>query len=204
MNYYTYVHYTVDTKEIFYVGKGKGKRYSQEANRNKWWWSKVNKHKGFTSIIMASWPTEKEALIHEKFLIDCFEDMGIVLTNIQKTQGKEQGGWKCSEESRKRYKQAAILRWAALTKEQQQTIRNKQIATVTGRPKTEEHKRNLSIARTGMSVPASYISVLCKTTGIIYSSLTEAAKETDCDISHIVKCCKGKLKKTKKMEWCYV
>lgn len=73
-----------------------------------------------------------------------------------------------------------------------------------GKKKTKQHKANLSKARKGMQIPSTWKQIRCTTTNIVYPSLTEAALDTGCDPSHIVKCCKGKLKQTKKKGFEYV
>lgn len=203
MIYYTYVHYTKDTNEIFYVGKGKKNRHKQLENRNTWWKNKVNKHGGFTSKIMAYWSTETEALDHEKFLIDCLEEMGIVLVNIQKARGKEAGGRKFTPEQCAKYSLASKKKWAAADPEKNKAWGQAISLANKNKPKTEKHKQNLSKARQGIKVPSIWKPIKCVTTGIVYPSLTEAAKATNCDASHIVKCCRGKLKTTKNLEFMY-
>ena len=43
-NYYVYAHYTLDTNELFYIGKGKNSRFKSNSHRNKLWHKIVNKH----------------------------------------------------------------------------------------------------------------------------------------------------------------
>jgi hypothetical protein len=204
MKYYTYAHFTADTKELYYIGKGKGNRAFSSLNRNRWWQHKVNKHGGFVVEILAEWPTEKEALEHEKFLIDCLEDTGHCLTNIQKSLGKETEGRKLSLETRKRMSVATLKRWESLSEDQKEKRSTFFSKLLKGKNKTEQHKAALSKARTGIQVPSTWKQIHCITTNVIYPSLTEAALDTGCDPSHIVKCCKGKLKQTKKKEFAYV
>lgn len=79
--YYTYFHTRNDTAKVFYVGKGKIKhKRAYDMGRNPHWNAIVAKH-GHTVHIAAHWETEEEAFEHEKFLILCFKDMGIALTN---------------------------------------------------------------------------------------------------------------------------
>lgn len=203
MKYYTYVHYTADTKELFYVGKGQKNRHKQDKDRNRWWHNKVNKHGGFISQIMSYWETEAEALDHEKFLIDCLEDIGTKLTNITKARGKEAGGKKLSPETCLKWGKASKKKWAALDEDTRKEWGQAISKANKGRQKTEEHKRNLSVSRTGIKVPSIWKPIKCVTNDTVYPSLTEAAKATGCDPSHIVKCCKGKLKKTNNMEFVY-
>jgi monoamine oxidase len=99
--YYTYLHRKKDTNEIFYVGKGicKRKRANSHANRNQHWKNTVTKH-GLLVEIVASWKNEKDAFLHEKFLIACFLEMGIKLTN-QTSGGDGTSGWKHTEQYKK-------------------------------------------------------------------------------------------------------
>ena len=43
--------------------------------------------------------------------------------------------------------------------------------------------------------------VVCITTGVVYSSIAEAAKDTNSDVSNIKKVCDGKYKTTNKLKW---
>lgn len=99
--YYTYIHRKKDTNEIFYVGKGMCKRnraYSH-SNRNQHWKNTVAKHDLLVEIV-SYWKKENDAFLHEKFLISCFVDMGIRLTN-QTSGGDGVSGWKHTDEFRK-------------------------------------------------------------------------------------------------------
>ena len=203
MQSYTYIHRTPDTNDVFYVGKGMGKRAYLSENRNRWWHNKVNKHGGFVVEIVAGWPTELEALEHEKFLIDCFEGIGTVLTNIQKAIGRETKGRKLTAETCQRMSEAGKKRWLTLTEEMKIVMRDAVSQAIKGKKKTEAHRKKLSESRQGLKVPSIWKPVFCKTTNTIFNSVTEAANQTGCDPSHIVKCCKGKLKHTKKMEFTY-
>jgi len=80
--YYTYGHYKADSKELFYIGKGKGNRAHERDSRSDFWRNIVNKH-NYIVEIFADWPTEKEAFEHEKFLIQCFRELTVLcnLTN---------------------------------------------------------------------------------------------------------------------------
>jgi PIN domain nuclease of toxin-antitoxin system len=203
MVYYTYVHYTADTNKIFYVGKGAGKRHKLTTNRNKWWHHKVAKHGGFVSQIMSYWDNEEDALEHEKFLIDCLEDIDVSLVNIMKSKGKEAGNKKLSPEQCKKWGEASKKKWASLDEDTRKQWSLLISQANKGRSLTAEHKQNLAQARKGLKVHKIWKAVKCVTTGIVYPSLTEAALSTGCDPSHVAKCCKGKLKKTNNMEFKY-
>lgn len=66
--FYIYGHYTADTNELFYVGKGTGGRAWKKTSRNPYWHNKVNKH-GYEIKIIYDNLTESDAYIKEKELI---------------------------------------------------------------------------------------------------------------------------------------
>ena len=105
-SFYTYFHTRNDTGAVFYVGKGCDKRAHFAGNRNPHWHRIVAKcghtvHKAMTQL------TEKEAFDHEKFLISCFKDMGVQLTNC--TEGGEgSSGNVFSDESKKKMSDSAM------------------------------------------------------------------------------------------------
>lgn len=191
--FYTYAHYTADTNEIFYIGKGQKNRFKKSDNRNRWWHNKVNKH-GFVAKILCYWEKEEDALSHERLLLDCFRGK---LVNIQDRDDK-MSGYKLSEETR--------LKMSKTHKERDRSnVCYRALSeALKGKRKSDEHKKNLSKSRTGSKVPSIWKPIFCITNNTLYPSLTEAAEKTGCDPSHIVKCCKGKLKKTKRMEFKYV
>jgi len=129
--FYTYAHYTPDGN-LFYIGKGNGKRAHTFYDRNKRWKDIVSAH-GLPKVqILANWDAEEDALDHEKLLISCFRDMGYTLANL--TDGGEGfSGYK-------------------LTAEQIQKMRLSKIGKPTwnkGIPMSVEAKQKLSIARKG-------------------------------------------------------
>ena len=70
--FYTYAHLRNDTSQIFYIGKGVGRRMYRKEARNFHWHNIVNKV-GYTPMLLAKWNTEHEAYEHEKFLIQCLK-----------------------------------------------------------------------------------------------------------------------------------
>lgn len=78
-NFYVYGHYTADTNELFYIGKGKNRR-AWSKKRSDWWKRKVNKH-GHTVKILHDNLTEDEAFAKEIELIAESKRQGIQLVN---------------------------------------------------------------------------------------------------------------------------
>jgi len=71
--YYVYTHLNPNTKEVFYVGIGKGNRaWNQWAGRNKFWENYVNKH-GFEVELISENLTRKQA---EKIEINLIAELG--------------------------------------------------------------------------------------------------------------------------------
>ena len=88
---YIYLHRRNDTGEVFYVGKGTGKRAYQKTDRNQHWHNVVNKA-GFTAEIIVKGLTDAEAYWAEPLLIEAHGGVGN-LTNIS-TGGE---GWSSEE-----------------------------------------------------------------------------------------------------------
>lgn len=66
--YYVYVHRKKDNYQIFYVGKGKDKRYLSKSGRNLHWKNTVLKH-DYYAVKIQEFLSEAEALELEEFLI---------------------------------------------------------------------------------------------------------------------------------------
>lgn len=81
MKYYTYIHYRCDTNQPFYIGKGVGNRAYSVRDRNTYWKNIVNKC-GYKVEILSRFGTDKEACLHEIFLIQLFKELGFKLCNI--------------------------------------------------------------------------------------------------------------------------
>ena len=80
--FYVYEHVRKDTNEIFYVGKGKGRRATAGWNRNKHWTNIVNKTGGFTVKFLAKDSDEELAFLAEIERIDQLKRLGVKLCNI--------------------------------------------------------------------------------------------------------------------------
>jgi hypothetical protein len=199
MKYYTYAHYTADTKELFYIGKGTAKRAYSEHSRNVYWRRKVAKH-GFTVVVLAFWKTEDEAYSHEKTLLNTFKSLGYKLCNIASggkggmsglpnpATGKANRSRVWSEESKRKLSSSLTGR------KMPDSFKEKTSKRLKGVSKTAQHRHKLAKA-------LSKNKIECVTTGVIYDTLFEAAESTKSDRSHILKCCKGIQKTHNKFTW---
>lgn len=94
--YYVYIHKTLDSNTIFYVGKGKGKRCSETRSRNIYWHNIVNKH-GFYYEKVAENISDENAKELEIFLISLIGRKN--LTNMT-DGGDGSSGYIASKETR--------------------------------------------------------------------------------------------------------
>jgi hypothetical protein len=190
MKYYTYAHYTADTKELFYVGKGtvhkqsKFHRARAKVGRNPYWQNKVNKHGGFEVQILSLWETEQEAFEHEKLLIQCFDK----LTNL--TTGGEGNSGRVQSEQEK-IKRANAIRGQKRTQETLQRMSEAQKVNTKAK-EILDAQRELTKKK-----------VLCVETGVLYNSLTEAGRFAKIPFQNISKVCLGKRPKAGGYTWKY-
>lgn len=84
--YYIYQHRSADTNQIFYVGKGKDKRFCDKNKRGRYWKYYVEKH-GFNPEIIKNGMDEELAFLAEMECIDVYRRRGIQLINL--TNGGE-------------------------------------------------------------------------------------------------------------------
>ena len=94
--YYIYQHRSADTNEIFYVGKGKGKRFCNQIKRSEYWKRYVAKH-GFVPEIIQDGFDEELAFFAEAECIDVYKRRGIKLINLT-NGGEGASGYKHTEE----------------------------------------------------------------------------------------------------------
>ena len=146
MKYYTYAHYRNDTNEIFYIGKGYGKRAFRTADRSVYWRNIWKKH-GRTVQILAHWDTEQEAYDHEVFLIACMRDLIKQLTNLT-DGGDAPPNWKGKKQSPSHIANRVAARKTANNyKHTEETKKNiSEGIKKAGYVQTEEHKIKNSIA----------------------------------------------------------
>ena len=89
--FYIYFHINPLKNEVFYVGKGEGKRIYQKQNRNKYWINTSNKY-GYIVDIIESDLTEEQAFEREVFYIKKIgrRDLGLG-TLVNMTDGGDGG-----------------------------------------------------------------------------------------------------------------
>jgi len=117
-NYYVYTHRKADTGEVFYVGKGKGKRAYKTYNRSRYWNNIVSKHGREVEIIVDNIDEELAFLI-EIETIATLRSRGNVLCNM--TNGGE-GSSGCHPSSETREKIGSAQRGVAKPNSQKQKL----------------------------------------------------------------------------------
>lgn len=148
--FYTYIHTKTDGTP-FYVGKGVGYRAYDKYSRNPYWQNLVNKH-GLNVEILAYWSNEEEAFDHEKLIITCFKDMGILLANMS-DGGEGNSGCKWTDESKQKLsaKVKGNKNWLgkkhSLETIEKMRLSHKGHTYLKGIKHSEEHKANVSKAK---------------------------------------------------------
>ena len=108
--YYVYIWYIVDTNEVFYVGKGKGKRYKDTSHRNKFFRDMYASHNCDVRKIYENL-TEAEAFQKEQETIKWYrEHTDFRLTN-QTDGGEGASGWVPPEEFKRKQSQIHKAQW---------------------------------------------------------------------------------------------
>jgi group I intron endonuclease len=103
--FYVYQHVRPDTGEVFYVGKGCGKRAINFNNRGRYWDNVRNKAGGVIVEYVAEGLDEELSLLAEQECIDVYRMRGVRLTNVCEG-GTGATGRKASEETKQRIGQA--------------------------------------------------------------------------------------------------
>lgn len=99
-DYYVYLHKKADTGEVFYVGKGRGRR-AWKKERSEYWKNVVAKH-GFTVQMWREGLTEEEAFAEEIRKITSLKAQDVKLANLT------DGGEGCSKSEQTEEKQRQI------------------------------------------------------------------------------------------------
>lgn len=163
---------------------------------NKHFYSAILKY-GWENIIhevLATELSKEEAFLYETSLIALHKSDNPFYGYNHSKGGEGKTGFSPSEETR-------------------QKIKDK----LAGRHRPDEVKRKLSIAHLGKSLTPEHKEkikssckninskkVVCVTTGIVYPSASEAARQTGLSRSGITACCRGEKPSCKKLVWEYI
>lgn len=187
--FYIYAHIRPDKNEVFYIGKGKGRRaYDGKTGRNRYWKNIVKKNNGlFTVQILAENLIESLAFELEKELIKQFRERGVKLCNI--TDGGEgSSGYKHHEEHKQK------MRVKHSGNNNPMYGRTRENCPAYGKTGINAP----SYGRTGDKHPNSKpVLQIDKLTGEIikvFSCTWEAQRELGINNSNISSCCNGKFK----------
>lgn len=138
--YYVYIWYIVETNEVFYVGKGKGKRYKDVSHRNKFFRDMYTSHNCNVRKIYENL-TEYEAFQKEQEIIKWYkENTNFRLTN-QTDGGEGSSGWVPPKEFRDKQSKIHKEQW------QDEEFREKMMAIRTdedGPYKSKEFREKIS------------------------------------------------------------
>jgi len=143
--YYIYQHRSADTNEIFYVGKGKDKRFCDKNKRGRYWKHYVAKH-GFVPEIIKDGLDEELAFLAEMECIDVYKKRGIKLINLT------DGGEGCSGYSMK-HSEEQKAKWSIERKGTLSPRKGVKLLDSTkekiriarkGKPLSESHKKSIS------------------------------------------------------------
>lgn len=89
-NYYVYIYWRLDTNEVFYVGKGKDRRWKSLKRKNKHFMNIINKHPIAVEIIKDNL-TEQEAFYWEEKIIETLVFEYGYSIDIPNNRSKEKG-----------------------------------------------------------------------------------------------------------------
>lgn len=186
IGYYIYEWYIVPTNEVFYVGKGKGKRYKTTSKRNKFFTDMYNTHECAVRIIQDNL-TEKDAFELEKYWIKHYrENTNYRLTNIT-DGGDGASGYNPPEDVRQRMSIASKTKWQN-EEWKEEIIRRRHLPESTYQ--SQEFKDKISSLVTGEKNPnyqnywsqeqKDYMSNLVKSDGRYVRGKNPKAKRIRC------------------------
>ena len=198
--FYVYAWYIKDTNEIFYIGKGKGKRYKTVTKRNKFFRDMYNTHNCDVKILLNEL-TEKEAFeLEREFILYIRENTDYRLTN-QSDGGEGNAGYHPTIETRKKMSQSLKAIWEedefrqkmiALRSDQNsvyksQEFRDKISKLVCGSKNpnyqnywTDEQKQHLKDVKKGRFLKSDNPNskrIICLENGKIFECIEDAAIE---------------------------
>jgi hypothetical protein len=192
LRYYTYRHVSLKTRKPFYVGCASKRanrniqsiateyeRAYSKSSRTKKWKGIALEH-GYLVEVISEYETRCEAIKAEEFFIKTYGliDNGGLLVNFIKNEVNKKTG-RILDHNPDR----PITRYWL------------------GKKRDEETKKKISEKSKGISNIYVKKRVRCIETGIVYESITDAAKDNNCIEQSIGKCCRGVIKKTNNLSF---
>ena len=165
--FYTYIHRRADTGEVFYVGKGSGRRATFIHQRSEYW-NRVASAHGFVVEFVAYFYEECHAMDHEVFLISEYRNSDVRLVN-HTNGGEGTSGWVHSDEAKEKMSKASKGRVVS------STAKANMSAAGRGRVMSAEHRMRLTAANVlRFSDPAERAKVSQAQAGKVLSDETRA------------------------------
>jgi hypothetical protein len=198
MDCYIYANIRSDTGEIFYVGKGSGRRMLRKLRRSDEWLAAAAN--GFTYVFLEENLTHEDAVMKEDVYIQAYRSAGHPLVN--KVRG---GGGAKSPTIPEELKEKLRVMYTGkkLSEDQKKAISDR----MKGKTLSQEHKAKLSAALKGFKRPRSSVEAsvakrrkpVKADTGEVFPSLQDAAAWCKLkNTSTISKCLKGVVEKAGK------
>lgn len=207
-NYKLYVHICPNGKKYYGITKQEPKRRwlgGTGYKSNQYFYRAINKYgwNNIEHIILFDSLTEHEAKELEQYFIQWYDTANPQYGYNISLGGEGGNGCPCSEEQKKKISKANKGRHH--TEESRKKISDAQ----TGKHiHSEEHKNELRNLYSGVNNPMAK-TVMCVTTGRIFSTIKEGAEYYNINKNHITECCKGKIKSCgklngQKLVWKYI
>jgi hypothetical protein len=144
--FFIYEHIRLDTKAVFYVGKGSKRRMHSKGRRNAYWNNIVRKAGGFTVREVCRHQYEELVFLAEQERIDQLKRLGVKLSNM--TDGGEgPSGYRHTEETKKKIAELQMgEKHHAYGKPMLEHTKEALLKANKGRPLSEEHRKKVSEA----------------------------------------------------------
>lgn len=188
--YYVYLHTRLDTGEVFYVGKGKGRRATTRWSRNVWW-NRVAAKAEWISSIVQDGMSESDAHLLEMWLIAKFRHCGVSLCNID-----DGGGGRASPQPNLRKPVvcsngmrfpmvSSAAKWAGGNGSSISAAANGKKGEAYGFAWWYEGDDAKEYVNHKKRMAASQMKKIERSDGVVYRSLTDAAKSVNGSIGNI-------------------
>lgn len=183
--YYVYAH-TKPSGEIFYIGKGKGKRAYDSSNRNRHWQFVVNKH-GFLPVILAEFEDECTALKEEALLVSHFKVFNCL---VNMTAGGEVNPMSNPAVAKqvaatKRAKGQYANAWAVWNTTFRQNMQDPAFAKVIKEKRQKAQQKSLEVRKKTMLVKSKEVTLL-RQQGLKYDDISKKLNVSIGFISKVV------------------